>query len=212
MYNIFMKNWPYIIVIAVCLGLIYFGLAKKPDAQIAKQMELGNQSGTAVGQASKTATTVPVAIGQVAQHFRPDASTDASSDQSKSSAADTAERNFQLTPVLIAKMYLIDKYKFGICYGAPVAVPQSAIDILVSSNPPLVSFLTQKYNLQTDLEKYNKMKQLQAVTLVETASSKFNFTFLDGQCQNTIYYQGTVQVSGEAVSESGTTQESHTYK
>jgi len=207
-----MKNWLYIIVIAACLGMIYFGLAKKPDIQTVKQADSANQSGTAAGQASKTATTAPVAIGQVAQHYRPDAAPIASGDQSQLSATESAERNFQLKPVLIAKLYLIDKYKFGICYGAPVAVPQSAIDMLVSSNPPLVSFLTQKYNLQTDLDRYNKMKQLQAITLVETASSKYNFTFLDGQCQNTIYYQGTVQVSGEAVTESGTTQESHTYK
>lgn len=194
------------------MGLIYFGLTKKPDAQIAKlPAPTGNQSGTADGQNSATATTAPVAIGQTAQHFRPDATPVAPSDSSQLSATETAERNFQLTPVLIAKMYLIDKYKFGICYGAPIAVPQSAIDMLVTSNPPLVSFLTQKYNLQTDLEKYNKMKQLQAITLVETASSRFDFTFIDGQCRNTISYRGIVQVTGEAVAEFGTSQTSHTY-
>ncbi|MFA5020648.1 MAG: hypothetical protein WC517_01135 [Patescibacteria group bacterium] len=205
-----MKNFIYIIVIIACLGLIVFGLVKKEKPAGDLTVPAAVSTNAIPGAVQKTtATSAPTAIGQNVQHFRPDTIT--SSGDEPADAAQAAERNFQITPELLAKMHLIDKYNPGICYGAPVAVPQSAIDMLVSSNPPLVAFLKQKYDLTSDLEVYNKMKQLQAVSLVETASSKFNFTFMDGQCRNVVYYEGTVQVAGSTVTATVANQTSHTY-
>lgn len=206
-----MKNWLYGIVVVICVAMIYVGITKEGN-QASDQVLPPKNGLESAGSQVKTATTAPVTVGQVAQRFRPDVAPVAEADKSQLSPAETAERDFQLTPALIAKMYLIDKYKFGICYGAPASVPQAAITSLVNSNPPLSNFLKQKYSLQTDLEIYNKQKQLQAITLAETSSSKFNFSFTDGQCQNTTYYQGVIQVSGVTVSETNTTQASHTYQ
>jgi len=205
-----MKNLIYVIVIIACAGLIVFGLVKKEKPKGDSAAPTVASPNTVPSEIQKTAAiSTSTAIGQNVQHFRPD--TIAATDISSVAAAQTAERNFQITPELLAKMYLIDKYNPGICYGAPVAVPQSAIDMLVDSNPPLVAFLKQKYNLTSDLEVYNKMKQLQAVSLTETASSKFNFTFMDGQCRNLVYYEGVVQVAGSAVTATVANQTSHTY-
>ncbi|MFA6526478.1 MAG: hypothetical protein WCT26_03665 [Candidatus Buchananbacteria bacterium] len=208
-----MKNAVYILIILACVGTIAFGLLRgnKPQADI-KDISAGHDQGS--GSAVKTAaSSAPVAIGQVAQHFRPDTAAPAdASDGTIVSAADTAERNFQITSELLAKMYLIDTYKPGTCFGAPSAPPQIAIDNLVADNPPLSNFLKQKYRLETDLEIYNKRMELQGITLKEIASSKYNFTFIDGQCQNVTYYEGTVTVSGSSVSAEISKQESHTYQ
>jgi len=171
---------------------------------------------------SGTATTIPavadsatVAIKQEMKKYYPDSSpanSDAgSSEGSTGSSAVSAEQNFQITASLLAKMHLADKYKLGICYGSPSVPPQSAIDSVKNLNEPLWQFVKQQYGLTTDLEVYNKIKQLQGVSLTETQSGVFNFSFMDGQCQTVRYYEGTVKVIGTAVTDTVTSQESHTY-
>lgn len=107
------------------------------------------------------------------------------------------ERSFNITSELIAKMHLIDKYNPGTCFGMPGPVPQSAIDSLINSNKPLSDFVKQKYNLSSDLDVYNKLKQFQNVQLTSLASSKYKFQFMDGQCCTMTFYQGTIEVSGD---------------
>lgn len=203
-----MKNAIYFAIVAVCVGLIIFGLMRKDDSQNNQIAVTAEQTATAEPQ---TASSAPAAIGQNVEHFRPDTASVAESGSS-STEAEIAERNFQLTPDLIAKMYLVDAYKPGICYGAPLAIPQVAIEGMIANNPTLSEYLKKKYNLKTDLEIYNKIKQMNGISLTETASSKFNFTFMDGQCQNVTYYEGVVTVSGSSISAIVTNQTSHTYQ
>jgi len=209
-----MKNIIYFAIIIACVGLIYFGFTHKTEPQTTQAPAGSGQAVSPNTASNPIATPTPAAIGQVAQHFRPDTAAPAATEGSGSSptSAQTAEKNFQLTPDLIAKMYLIDTYKPGTCFGAPVAAPQIAVTNLVAANPPLSNFLKVKYSLKTDLEIYNKLKQLQGVTLTETASSKYNFAFMDGQCQNVTYYEGTVTVSGGTANALVTSQTSHTYQ
>lgn len=203
-----MKNLIFGIIIIACVGLIIFGLTRKDEAKPDKNQTsaVAEKTMPAGTQAKTAATSAPAAIGQNVQHYRPETATPVSD-----SAAD-AERSFQITPDLLAKMYLVDTYKPGACYGAPVAVPQVAVTNLINSNQLLAAFLKQKYGLATDLEIYNKIKQLQGITLTETSSNKFNFTFMDGQCQTVTYYEGTVTVSGSSVSAIVSSQASHTYE
>ncbi len=94
-------------------------------------------------------------------------------------------------------MYLIDKYNPGVCFGMPNPVPQSAIDSLINSNKNLSDFIKNRYKLSSDLELYNKLKQLQNIQLTFIASSKYNFQFMDGQCCIMTFYQGIIEVNGD---------------
>jgi len=202
-----MRNAVYLTLIIVCAGLIIFGLTRNqvPQSnQDSTQASLGQPAGLAPATSSVQSVSSSAAIGQNAAHFRPDTANQ--SGNAADSSAATAERNFIVTPDLLAKMYLVDKYKPGVCFGAPAAVPQTEISGLISANPPLTEYLQQKYGLNADLEIYRKLKQLQDVALVETASSKFNFAFRDGQCQDITYYEGIVAVSGSSVTATVTTQ------
>lgn len=130
------------------------------------------------------------------KRFYPD-NDSTNSTNKKSSTLDDQEKSFTITPELIAKMYLIEKYNPGVCFGMPSPVPQSGIDYLINNNKPLADFVRQRYHLSSDLEVYNKLKQFQNIQLNMIASSKYKFQFMDGQCCTLTFYQGTIEVKGD---------------
>jgi hypothetical protein len=220
-----MKNILTLVIAIVCVGLIGFGLWQRTQptpvktAQTAAELaqtDDKSQSTTsalnadeAVQRASEPLVNAgQTAIPQQMKKYYPDGS---STGGSAESSQTTAEQGFQITPSLLVKMYLVDKYKPGICFGLPTAPPQSAIDEMMRSNDLLAKFLREKYNLTTDLDVYNKIKQLQGIFLTEISSGSFNFRFTDGQCQTIKLYEGTASVSGTTVTETITSQEDHTY-
>lgn len=218
-----MKNLIYIILVAGCLGLIAYGLAQKnqPQTEVpAAENQAAVETPTAVVQNNNTGASAvaPAAssagvisstpLSVATKHYRPDQAVVSATAET---ATVDAERNFIITPEIIAKKHLVDKYKIGICFGQAITVPDSAIKSLVSANPSFSNYLRQAYGLTTDLEVYNKIKQFQTITLKEQASSVYAFNFSDGQCQTVIYYAGTVTVSGSAATDIVTTQQSHTY-
>ncbi len=199
-----MKKYFYIIIILVCVGLIYIGVAMK------KPLPAGqNQSADLAGNLSVNPVnaTTATAIGENVVHFRPDTI----SSDSESAAAQDPERNFQITPDLQVRMYLVDAYRPGICFGGPKAVASSDMASLINANQQLTEFIRQKYNLKTDQETYNKLKQLSGVSLVETASSKFNYAFSDGQCQTVSDYTGVISIIGGNISAAVASQVSHQF-
>jgi hypothetical protein len=183
-----MKNWLYISIIIVCLGVIGYGLitqlgVAKPGA--------GNQSASDSGAtaqpsaAAGAASSAPRAIGQVAEHFRPDAA---------QTTFQPANANFQPTSDLLARLFLVDKFKPGICFGIPTPAASSDIAAANDADPPLSDYVRKLYGLTSDLQLYDKLTQLNGISLIEIASSKFAFTLRDGQCQNITTYTGTVEV------------------
>lgn len=219
-----MKNIIYFIAIIACVGLIIFGITRKPAAptdQSSNQQQSAaipavstpakNVADQANSPAVITAATA-TSIKANAKIYRPDTSSQSNNSFQSTTVTPDAARDFQITNDLLAKMHLIDKYKPGICFGLAVAVPQVAIDSMISNNQSLTQFLRQHYNLTADLEVYNKMKQLQGITLTEVASSKFNFTFMDGQCSDVVYYEGTVEVSANQVIDTVTNRQAHSYQ
>ncbi|OQA36851.1 MAG: hypothetical protein BWY53_00275 [Parcubacteria group bacterium ADurb.Bin326] len=140
----------------------------------------------------------PAAGKKEVKRFYPDSGSVPTGETSGSSGTvSDSERSFNITPELIAKMHLVDKYNPGVCFGMPGPVPQSAIDSLINGNKALSDFVKQKYNLSSDLEIYNKLKQFQNVQLTVISSSKYEFKFMDGQCCTMTYYQGVIEVSGD---------------
>lgn len=120
--------------------------------------------------------------------------------------ADTAERNFTVTQELQAKIHLVDKYNPGTCYGMPGPVPQVAIDGMIERNPGLSVFLLQRYNLTSDLEIYNKIKQINGVRLTTVPGGQYQFNFIDGQCCTLTAYEGEVSIIGQNITEKVTNQ------
>jgi hypothetical protein len=163
-----------------------------------------NQS-LATVPASDSSAPAPAEV----KRYYPDQSLAQALAGSSGSASVPVESKFVITPQLIAKMHLVDKYKPGICYGSAITVPEVAIQSMIADNKGLAEFLRQKYSLKTDLEVYNKIKQLNGIMLTETASSKYDFRFMDGQCCTETLYLGTVQVSGSTATDIVTSQESH---
>ena len=221
---IVMKNFIFFILIIACLGLIYIGLTRKGVPTVSELVNYSQPAATipvtttptksisqqAVAIISATSNPATAVNKTEVEHYRPDTSSQQSS-QSPASANNSA-RNFTITIELLAKMHLVDKYRPGICFGAPVAVPQVAIDSLLSAQNDLADFLRQHYGLISDLEVYNKIKQLQNIQLTAITSSKFGFTFMDGQCANLVYYEGIVEVMNNVVTDTVTSQTVHSYK
>jgi len=205
-----MKNLIYFSIIIACVAAIIFGLTRGKAPETAQAPADSGQAAATAPAAGATSTAAPAAaIGQNVQHFRPNISPEAQ--KISGTPEEIAQRSFIVTPDLLAKMYLIDTFKPGMCFGSPSSPPEIAVTNLVASNPALSDFLRRKYVLKTELEVYNKLKQLHAITLTETASSRFNFTFMDGQCQNVTYYEGTAIVSGSIVTATVEDRTGHTY-
>ena len=208
-----------LVVVLVCFILIGWGIAQKMGIPIAPTVGVtaniaNNQteiSSTPV-KAELASDTAPIAVAvkNDVPHYYPDNGSTVG-DATQVPTPDPS-RGFQITPTLIAKMYLADKYNPGICFGAPVSPPTVAVVGLLTDQKPLADFLRQHYNLTSDLEVYNKIKQFQDITLVETASSQFTFKFMDGQCQNVTYFEGTAKVSGIQVTDAVTLRQDHTYQ
>lgn len=119
-------------------------------------------------------------------------------------------QDFLVTPQLLVKIYLVDKYGPGTCYGLPSAVPESAIESMLVRNPGLAQFLRNRYKLDTDLAVYNKIKEFNGITLTELSGGKYKFSFTDGQCCTLTYYEGIITIIGQNISETITNQDSKT--
>ncbi|HNW09404.1 MAG TPA: hypothetical protein PLX67_03250 [bacterium] len=143
----------------------------------------------------QTDTGQTAAVGQV-EKFYPDSSAIANPPIHKE-----ATRNFVVTEELMVKIYLVDKYEPGICYGTPSPVEPEAIRGIIDRNFELAEFLKNKYSLPTELAIYEKIKQLGAIQLADLAGGKYKFNFLDGQCCFLKAYEGEVMIIGQNIVE-----------
>ncbi|MEK7167719.1 MAG: hypothetical protein AAB791_01825 [Patescibacteria group bacterium] len=114
---------------------------------------------------------------------------DSSSEENVPSA-----RSFVVTPELEAKLHLADKYDPGTCMGMPGFAEDAEVNSLVSKNQNLIVFLKQKYSLKTDLDAYNKLKQISGIQFTVLGSGKYRFKFVDGDCCILTTYEGEVSV------------------
>ncbi|MFA5047800.1 MAG: hypothetical protein WC516_02025 [Patescibacteria group bacterium] len=173
----------------------------------ALEIELGNEASSAVPTSSidlpKPASAVTTT--KKVNKFYPDVAS-----SGKASTTPNPDKDFVVTPELLAKMYLVDKYKPGICYGMPGPVPEEAVAGMIARNSQLAKFLKQKYGLSGDLDVYNKIKQLNGISLDKLGSGRFNFEFMDGQCCTMTGYQGEVIIIGSSITDKVNNQETKT--
>lgn len=109
--------------------------------------------------------------------------------------------DFIVTQELMVKIYLVDKYNNGVCYGQPIAVTQSTIASLIGNDPGLTAFIRGKYQLTSDLDVYNKIKQLNGIKLDKRSGGSYVYSFTDGQCCVLKAYQGNISIVGQTITD-----------
>ena len=171
------------------------------------EIELGNEAPSPEPTSSiDLSKRAPVVTStKKVNKFYPDAGNNV-----KPVSASNPDKDFAVTPELLAKMYLADKYKPGICYGLPKPIPEEAVAGMIARSPQLAQFLKQKYSLSGDLDIYNKIKQLNGISLDKLGSGKFNFQLMDAQCCTMTGYQGEVMIIGPSITDKVINQETKT--
>lgn len=123
---------------------------------------------------------------------------------SKPKVSDPMPENLEI------KLYLIDKYDPGVCYGKPGPVRDEDIAGMITRNQSLANLVKTKYKLQSELDIYLKIKQIFAIQLKPISGGKYQYDFADGQCATQIYHVGEIQNIGGKISETLTSKESFT--
>lgn len=143
-------------------------------------------------------TTTPK---KTVQRFYPeDLSPKVSASDDAGTASKGSSSSFSVTQELQVKLYLVDKYNPGICYGLPGPVPDQAVAGMLTDNPDLVKFLEGKYDLKTDMEIYKKIKQINGIHLSQEKGS-YVYEFTDGQCCALHAYQGKITIMGSNITD-----------
>lgn len=169
--------------------------------------EQAGQDQSVVGDISDTASSVsPTADSQSSQQTRSEVKRyypEPLSAPSGSAQVDAgnARKGNPLPDNLEARLYLVEKYDPGICYGKDVPVTSQSTSYLIGNNPELDSVLRQKYGLSSDLDVYVKMKQLFGITFAPAPGGKLAYSFTDGQCENATYYAGEISNIAGRISE-----------
>jgi hypothetical protein len=203
-----MKNFFALIVILVCLGLIIFGILEKnksvtepelKQALVPEELEVKKEELVAQQITDSEVIKNNFVVNNETElaRFYPDSTIGDLSQE----VFETDGRNFQLTPELEARFYLIDKYNPGVCYGTASAPPEISLKTVLSAQQLLAEYISQNYNLSSDLDVYNKIKQLNGVNLKEISSSNYDYSFVDGQCAILTYHEGKISVINGRVEE-----------
>ena len=235
-YNIFIKMKDYMkffLTIVLLAGVMALaGCSPTPTDQYQFLPSGGNNNQTTTPAATTSAgQVVPIDVGEANEtkpisetntpvlpptkkempKFYPDtgSNTNTGGSGSTGGTADSS-RSFTVSTDLRVKLYLVDKYKPGVCFGMPGPIPTEAVRGMIDRNKDLAQFLRQQYNLTSDLEVYNKIKQLQNIQLSQLGSGKYSFTFMDGQCCTLTYYEGQVQIVGNNINDTVGTKETKT--
>lgn len=100
------------------------------------------------------------------------------------------DRNFFVSEALRIKLYLIDKYDPGICQGKPKSLETGEISDTIGADQTLSKFIKQYYGLESDLDIYQVLIQLNRISLQTLPLSKYHYKFTDGQCCQQIMMEG----------------------
>ncbi len=98
------------------------------------------------------------------------------------------------------KIYLIDKYAPGMCFGMPGPVSDELVNRTLNQYPELVTLVKNRYNLSKDSQIFEKIEQLNSVTLVKTDAG-YDFSFTDGGCCSINKYSGKIKIEGDQITD-----------
>src|SRR3989344_356859 len=96
------------------------------------------------------------------------------------------------------KIYLIEKYTPGSCFGMPSVVPNNEISKTIRENRQLANFAKERFGLYDDIEIYEKVRQLNGIMLQKTGDG-YSFKFQDGKCCTINSYEGTVKIEDGSI-------------
>ena len=168
------------------------------DYSVGAPSDTIQKAGDAEVTSSQNISTTPK---KTVQKFYPeDLSPKPSAPDNSATGSKNSSPVFSVTQELQAKLYLVDKYNPGICYGLPGPVPEQAVTGMIADNPDLVKFLKGKYDLKTNMDIYNKIKQINAIHLSQEKGS-YIYEFTDGECCTLHAYQGRITIIGSNITD-----------
>lgn len=115
--------------------------------------------------------------------------------------AASSDTEIVLTDKLKMKLYLVEKYKPGICFGMPAINENEDIASTLKNNAPMAQFVRQYYKMDSDLEIYTKIRQIDGIRLIRGQNGKYIYGFTDGQCCDLIIYSGEINVINSSIFE-----------
>lgn len=106
-----------------------------------------------------------------------------------------------LTDKLRMKLYLIDEYNPGICFGKQSDQINGRVAAYLIENAAMAEFVRGYYKLSSDLEIYSKVRQIEGVSLTRGQSGKYLYRFVDGQCCDLTTYEGEIDIINVSIFE-----------
>lgn len=194
-----MNKIVLILIVLFCFGLIVLGIFNKQSKTQTNQV-VSNTMVSSTDLSTTTATS-PVTGNSVIQSMMVKYYPENATTVAGMNSVLDPEADYIITPAQQAQIYLVDKYKPGICFGKPLAPTQDLITKELTIDSILTRFIKSRYQLTTDLDIYNKLKQLRGVSLTETKSGTFDYIFKDGRCTDVVDYRGVVEVFNGRVSD-----------
>ena len=140
-------------------------------------------SSTATGQEAKT-VSMPAPAVDSAANFYPDAGLPAASSNTE----------IVLTDKLKMKLYLVEKYKPGLCFGEPAGVMREDIALYLRENAPMAQFVREYYKIDSELEIYLRVQQIEGINLTRGQNGKYLYRLVDGQCCDLATYEGEINI------------------
>lgn len=103
--------------------------------------------------------------------------------------------------VIKLKLYLIEKYNPGDCFGMPsIGNPRDRGNI----SPELLVKVKELLKNQTDEEYGVIIRQMNRIGIEQIQTNEYNFFFKDGKCCTIITYNGRLLILGDNIFESNT--------
>ena len=106
-----------------------------------------------------------------------------------------------LTDKLKMKLYLIEKYKPGTCFGEPGGPLQEDVALYLRENAAMAQFIREYYRIDRELEIYSKIEQINGVNLTRSQNGRYLYRFVDGQCCDLTTYEGEINIINISVTE-----------
>jgi len=103
--------------------------------------------------------------------------------------------------VIKLKLYLIEKYNPGDCFGMPsIRNPRDRANI----NPELLVKVKELLKNKTDKEYDDIIRQMNNIRIEQVQTNEYNFFFKDGKCCTIINYKGRLLILSDNIYESNT--------
>jgi len=111
--------------------------------------------------------------------------------------SDSLKLNLGNNEEMKIRLYLVEKYNPGNCFGMPGPPPPNQRKI----SSELLSKIKRLVPEKSDIECEKLIQKMQRIGLEKIDAGKYYFEFKDGKCCNIIYYKGNIEIFNGAIRE-----------